>query len=70
MENEITITGLENEKRTPQWVINMAREYAKKHDLQTVSIDEFFDSAEYASSQTKSLAINDRINLADANEYN
>ncbi len=67
--NEITITGLGN-NRTPQWVINMAREYARNHGLQTVSLDEFYDSPEYASSQTKSLSINDRINLADTNEYN
>ena len=65
MKNEIKVTGLENSRRTPQWVINMAREYAEEHGLETVSLDEFYSSQEYQSQVDKNQKSEYRVHKAD-----
>ncbi len=60
---EIKILG--TDKRTPKWVINMASEYAEKHGLGTITLDDFFESEEYQKLQTSSRKTLDRINQTD-----
>jgi len=62
---EVAVTGTANYAIMPKWVVNMAREYAERKGLKTISIQEFFKTPEYKNQAKRNRAGVDAVNNAD-----